>query len=426
MKKISFRTIILTIAFFLSMFSLLLLNWISNTDIVAKVNIISLILLVVLFYKNIKITKKDIVLLFTLAAYVLINLVFTSQHKYFFQYFVMQTLIPFMSVIMVINLSKDKETLKKYIINPSFIIMNIYYFINVLVIFRQIQDPTFMLRNFTNNTFYIDHLDGFFGGNGTHKLAFFQLFCLFLNSLFFTDENKKKRIASKVLFVLVLITSCYVSVYNDNRMYFFLLIIFIAPMLKKFSFGRIKNKTIRINKKNILKTMIILISTIAIFFGLYFENSNFRNFIKEDLYEQYIERTINKVTGSIKENNNSSEERIELLEYAVNEGKIIGKGIGSVNTGTANNIKKHFALNDINIRVYTGGIVFALLMIYIYSHYYGTLFINKSLLMRIYLFITVLISAIYFQPFTYPVQTMIFSNVYLLMAMKLNEKQEKE
>lgn len=421
MKKERINYIILAVAFFLSMFSLLFLHWYNNKEIVTYINIIVAPLLLILHVNNSKIRRNDLLVIFITILYIIINLMFTNEHKYFETYIIKQTIIPFISVLITINMSKDNEKLKENIIKPSFIIFNIYYIINTLIILKQIQNPSFMLRNYTTNNFYLDHIDGLLGANGTHKLAFFQLFCLYLNILFFKNKNKYIRKFSKIMFIFVLISSCYVSVYNDNRMYFFLILIFLLPLIKVFKNKKIKNKKTYINYEKFMQILIAIIFVLTVTFTLDRLNNKFHTVIKEEIYEKYIIRTYKQLTGSINKNTKEKkEERIELFKFSLEEGKIIGKGIGSILPSQGNEIKKHLGLNDINIRLYSGGILFALIMIVLYTHFLLKLYNNKKIIFKLYLFITVLISAIYFQPFTYPSQTMIYCMVYLLMSRTLN------
>ena len=428
MKKDDITYGILIGIYYLSMFSLLFLKWFNNKEIVTYVNIIGFGLIFILNLKNIKIKSNDLIVVFLLLNFLTINLMFTSEHNYFFSYLIMQTIIPYFSVMFTMLLLKDKEKLKKYILKPSFFILNIYYIVNFWIILKQIDNPSFMLRNFTTNTFYMDHIDGLLGANGTHKLAYFQIFCLFLNTVFFTSKIRIVRVISKIMFWFILITSCYVSVFNDNRIYYFLIIIYFIPFVK-LVLGKSKNKSRKkINGKKLIKIFVTIVLICTLTGTLYKTNKKFNTFLRNEIYEKYIYKTYNKISGSMNEGNSSSEERVELLKYSISEGKIIGKGIGAIRPANANDIKKHFALNDVNIRIYNGGIIFAILMVLTYTYSYLKYFKIKHnrLILRLFITISVIVASFSFQPFTYPAQTMIFSLVYLLIAFQTNDNRVEE
>lgn len=430
MKKEKFAYIILIVNFYLSMFSLLFLKWISNSDILYYTNVLCTILILLINFSNIKFKRSYINLLFIFLIYAIINLLITPNHTYFISYFVKQTIIPFLSVILTISLISDEEQMKKKILTPSFILFNLYYIINFLIILKQIENPSFMLRNYTANNFYKDHIDGLLGANGTHRLAYFQLFCLYLNIMFFDSKNKMFRLMSKIMFIFVLITSCYASVFNDNRMYFFLVVIYLIPFI---NFGRLfkKKDTKRlVNGKHIMKAIMVIIAAFLLFFLAFNISEKFNDFVKTQIYEEYILKTYNKVTGSINDENSGKEERVELLRYAINEGKMTGKGIGVVTPGNSDIVIKHFGLNEMNIRIYSGGIIFAIIILIIYTKTYSEAFKNvtsiRKIFIKLYLLVTIILSSIYFQTFTYPTQTMIFSAIYLLMAYKYNQSNKVE
>ena len=160
MKKINIYNLLSTISYYTVIFCILILNWALYLS-PKKIIICSTIILAIIKIKKIKTLKisSALIPIILLLFYVLINYIFTKNHIYFKDAFISHTIYPFFSILYIlILLQNDDIFLKKKIYYPSLIIFNIYYLINTVIILKQIQNPTFMLRNFTTNNFYLDHL----------------------------------------------------------------------------------------------------------------------------------------------------------------------------------------------------------------------------------------------------------------------------
>ncbi len=403
---------IIICAFILMCISVFFLRWYNNSNLIAYVGILSSAALLILFPNKNKIEFQNILTIFIFIIYILINLLFTYKHDYIFDELFIRTFMPFCILFFFTKFFNDKKVLAK-VKNPIFIIFNLYYLINTFIIFKQINTKGFMVRNFSTNTYYPDQIDGLFGTNGTHRLCIFYLICLYLNLLFFNDKNIVKSKISKVMFIFIMITSLYVSAFNDNRMYYLLLIIFLIPIFYK----KIK-LTKKIKFKKIMKVLLTATISISTIFILYNNNEKIRSFININIYENNIKKTIDKANNSRIESTQKKEERLELTKYAINNGNGygIGKGIGSIILYGDPNLPKHFGLCETTNRIYTGGIIYLLMIIYIYSKYIYTLINSKKLSIYIYILLTLLTFSLYARIFTLFDETFLISLLYLFIA----------
>ena len=407
-KKINLYSVVSMISFYIMLSIILFFKWYNDSNPQVAI-LISTFLLSALSIGSLKIEKgySYIYILITIfILYIIINILFTAQHEYLFESLFMHTLLPLLCVVYFILLNKNKTSfVKKRILNPLFYILNLYYIINFFIILKQINTPGFMIRNFSNNTFYLDQIDGLLGTNGTARLMFLNIICLFINYIFFKTENKRKRIFSKIMFIFILITSCYVSIFNDSRMYYFILILYLFPLFA----NKIKNIKNILNPKRII--YVLIISTV--FLLIYNFNEKVHRLVYNGIIESYFIRTFE---GIKKEDDKShKEERIYLLEIAMNnkKGYGIGTGIGSINSN-GEEINKHFGLNDCNVRIYTGGVIYLILIILLYSSGYQIIMSTNKHSSFIYTFICLLIISFYTQIFTYTDKSLLISMIYFL------------
>ena len=412
MIKFKFERYLLNGSFFIMCISVFFLRWYINSSLVVYIACFSTLILTIFRSKE-KFKFKDIIVLFILLIYVSLNLLFTSNHTYFFDDFVYHTLFPMSILIFFTNYFNSNFNLKKFI-TYFFYLINIYYIINNYIVLKQINVPGFMIRNFSDNNFYLDQISGFFGTNGTHKLCIFFIVSLYLNILFFKSNNKINRVISKIMFLYILITSIYVSSYNDNRIYFILLILFLLPFLYK----NINIKILK-NRKKLASIIIIVCSLIVSIFFLYNTNESFKLFVNNDIYEKYILKTFNRFNNVNSTSNKKGEERIELTIYALEKGNglFLGKGIGSIITYSDPNLPKHFGLNESTLRIYTGGISYLFLLIYVYYHHYSKIIKKEknNLLLKLYLFGTITFLSLYSRIFTNFDETFLISIMYIFI-----------
>lgn len=423
-KKINIYNIIYFLSFYAILFCILFLKWFNNSSPDKFILIATCILLIMNVKNHNKhINKKQylhFILLMITILYIIINILFSDSNKYAMSYLIDFTLIPYMSLSFIAMLkSKQNKELENKILNSLFWILNIYNIVNIFIISKQISTPGFMVRNYTSNTFYTDMIAGLLGANGTHKLTLFYLICLFLNIYNFDDNKKYKRISAKIFFTITLISSLYISNFNDNRTYYFILLVYMLPLIIKYIRKNfIRNK---IQKYKILKLMIFIPGIILSLNILYNNNADFKNIIDETV-KKNIERTFGNISRT-SDNEKGGEERLELLKFALNEGNgySIGTGIGSIPV-TGDTVSSHFGINDCNVRIYSGGIIFLLLIILVYTNRIYQLFDKKNNYYRVFIIITLIILSFYTQVFSYCDKTILAMFIYYIIAAIENKK----
>ena len=409
MKKNNIYLIISIVSFYIILFYILFLKWAINASVSPIVCVSTALLFMINFKKNIKMIKtKYIIIALSFLFIILLNLLFTYEHTYFYGNIVNAILMPFLSALyFVLIIQNEKEKLYKYIFKPSFFILNFYYIINFFIVLKQISTPGFLLHNFTTNSFYLDHVDGLIGANGTAKLMLFNIICINLNLSFSYSKNSKISKFSKFMFIFTLLSSCYVSLMNDSRMYYILLLLFMLPIFIKISKGNFNITKFNIN---VIRVIVIVIVMLFASLVLYSNNSEFKNLIDKNFIDNYFNRTVQDIGTS------GNEERVRLLKIAVEngDGLKLGKGIGSLPFDGSGYVK-HFGLNDFNVRIYNGGIIYVIILLAVYATIYeGILHLNsKQYLFRIYYFIILLILGLYTQVYTYCDKNILLSLIFI-------------
>lgn len=412
MKNIKVFEFISGLTLFLVFFSILFLNWYNNTNpsYFLVFGVFALIFLILINKKISKANFKIFLYVFIFILYIFINIILTNNHTYFWESMINYTFIPFMSAIFYLIIKKNND----YFINNKllkwmFIAFNLYYFINSIITIIQIYNPGFLVHNWSNNTFYLDQICGFIGTNGTGRLMLFNIICIFINYIMINNIRFKK--ISKIMLTYIIISSCYISIYNDSRMYFFLLLLFLFPLF--FENERLKKKSRNFNK------IIILVVIFIIFSFIYLVSDDVHEIVYNKLINPYINRTINNV--NISNLNNSSEERIVLIKRIINktDNIVIGNGIGSI-SHNGNEINRHLGLNDYNIRLYSGGIVYVILITIIYNIVFSSYCKSRmNFYNKIYNLIIIIILAFYTQIFTYVDKSFLISTIFYLNSIIL-------
>lgn len=418
------------ISFYAVFFCILFLRWYANLSPDKFIAIFTAFLILILFSnKNIFFREKfnfkfcELLILILFVIYIFFNIFLFPNGLYIVSYLLNFTIIPFFALLFV-SLSSmiKKDNFYKYILLPFFWIINIYNFINFFVILKQIDTPGFLVRNFSENTFFKDMINGFVGYNGSSKLSFIYLICLFISYLFFNNKNRLISKFSKFFFCFTLFTSLYVSLFNDNRFYYFLLFLFFLPFLKRFfdeNFSNLK----KIPKKT-FKIFLIVFMFILSFFLIYHFNSSFK-IVVDDIFYKNFTRTYNNIIRSSK-NVYGGEQRIELLRYIFDEdfNIFLGNGIGSIPViGEGDNLPRNFGLNDINVRIYSGGLIFYFGLLFLYFVFILRMFSEKSFFIKIYLFFMLIFLSFYTHVFAYGDKVFLIMFTFYFLSLNLNKKE---
>ena len=238
---------------------------------------------------------------------------------------------------------------------------------------------------------------------------------------FFNDKKKYIRTLSKFFFTIILIISCYISLFNDSRMYYFILLLIMLPFFTKYF--------INIVLKNIKKIMLTLL-LILMALSLYTFNKNIHELVDEKIINGYLDKTVKGFKNNDSNSEKNKEERLILLEKAIEDGDglHLGKGIGAL-PGDGGEYVRHFGLNDFNVRIYNGGIIFVIVVISVYTIYIEKIIYNdkKNIKGRFYIFLILTILGAYTQIFTYEDKSILIALIaFMSRFCKKNNDNKKE
>lgn len=424
MKKINFITFTLICTFYFCILGILLLYWLIGKSYITYA-ILLCILIVILTTRKLERKYTNIIYLFSLLLTIIcFNLLIPVNRPYLYSALFSSTLFPLLVPIYLICI-KQNTNLSNKIIKSLFWIFNIYCFINFFIMLEQINVKGFMVHNRSKNNLYLDMITGLVGQNGTHKLTFLFISTIYLDYYYLI--NKKGILKKVATFFLIfnIFSSIYISTFNDNRTFYFILPFSLFPILYvNLFYGRV-SKTIGIKKKTIIKILLSICCLILSFFIFYKTNIAFKKFVDKSIVEQYFERTIKKFNES-SSSTGQGEERIELLKYSLkNTNLLIGKGIGTIHMISDATVPKHFGLNDVNIRIYTGGIFFEIVILLIYIQFYKYFFKNTNFF-NIFIVIFVIICSFYTQAFSQIDKTFYITLSMFIMSFCINNKMEEK
>ena len=248
-------------------------------------------------------------------------------------------------------------------------VLNVYYFINFIVILFQ-RDGTYFLMpvDRIENIYYQDHLAGLLGIEGTHRLALFTVFIVLLNVryLMINVRNHKVKYGIVIYTIFIIITAFYTSALNDNNMLFLLLPLIILAFYM-FTPGSSRGK--------IFNSMLIVF---VIFAVLYFVSSS--SYIA-DILGSRIGSVLNNVLETIG-GSQTADERMIYLVYVFSQlnGWLLGSGFGTLQMRQDPGIValgyqyRNWGMSDISPFIAMGGLIFYIGILLFYSN---VLFSNK-------------------------------------------------
>ena len=218
----------------------------------------------------------------------------------------------------------------------------IYMWINSLIILLQWKIPYFLMNrsaiNSVGNLTYHDQLTGFIGINGTTRWNI--LSCIIILYLLL-NTNNGKDIAKTIIFIAI---SLLISMINSARAF-----LIMMPLFVLFYYVVIKRKSIKI----ILKYIGYVILVLTAVFVLYRSN----NFIREFIDDLFYDKVRIYTTGDLAKMARANDDRAVAINYAINQGGLYGKGIGSIPMHYSNVIVKYMGLNSASSFIYMIGIV---------------------------------------------------------------------
>lgn len=358
--------------------------------------------------------KSDLITICTVITMLFINILINGKGNQFVTNGILYGVGNLLIIKFFVQLFQTKKQYMQNIFVPKLRkIFNIYFWINSIVMYKQLNGTYFLMRYYENNSMYEDHITGFIGASGTHRLTLFWIALLIFNINYYLENRKRTVLIITVIQLTYMIT---ISAYNDNTIFYFLM-----PLVLVELYGvRIVQK---IKLKKIFSILIITFILISIFNYLKTLNSELNEFLNT----RVLEKTYQLVDSE--KNYNDDEERIELFKYALEYGNgyKFGMGIGNVSYADSR-LPNHFGMSEISIKTYEGGLVYLFELILLYSAYIYILIINnnefkrKKLLFAI-IFLNVVIMAAYTQIFRIP--QLIEGMVLISIGVKVSKNSEE-
>lgn len=387
--KLNFSDKILIIYFILQ---ILLFNWLFNRNFYKYMLLLytfNLFIFIIKLRKKfpLKFNITDLIILLFSFGIIGINISQNGVHNNFFRGIFDYAFGNIFIIIYFAYIINNKtKSLEKFIVKYLSIVLNLYFFINVPIIIKQIDGNGFMMRFTQYNPFYTDHITGMIGESGTHRLTFYWIVLTLLNIYIYQKYKNKTMfwiIISQVVFMII------ISSYNDNTAFYYVFPIIISQFFIKELF-QVKIKTI--GKGIILVIITIMIST-------YLINHN------EQLNKFYNSRIVEKYQQYLsKDEYKDDEERIALFKYALKYGNgyKFGSGIGSISYYGDEQLPKHFGMSEISSKVYEGGIIYLATIIIVYAYCTKAIFniSDKSRMRNFILFILISMNYLFLAMYT--------------------------
>ena len=333
-------------------------------ETVNKVIAVAIIILAFLsFVKNRRIEKK---IHFSWSILFLIGLIVLNGYFYgvggAYLSNILMLLYPFVFMLYITwYINKYEQCAFDTLVKWKYII-NIYFIVNILVLFVQIKGVEFMWGyTTTENQSAVDKMSGLFGYSMTATLCFFSVFVVAYNMVISRTIGSKTRRKVFITYnVCLTLLMAYISTQNDNVMYFFFLPLTIIILLLSIY----KLSTL----SGILKFFIIILSFTII--------GSLLLLIIPDLFSKLYDSIFFKFTGAIEHMydgasvTHGSMERLALLVYGLQHanGWHMGEGLSYSGIYTPNTYGfVHFGNANIGAIVCLAGIWFFVILVYIYS-----------------------------------------------------------
>lgn len=236
-------------------------------------------------------------------------------------------------------------------LNFLFSFLNGYVVINDIIIVIQYFVPFFLMNTVAirsvNNGAYFDQLTGFFGINGTTRWDLWTVALIILNFYIgFSRKNKKIIRYNLVLFF----ASALICMLNSARSF-----LIIAPATTLTYLFLIRK--IHITKR--VKQVILVLMMLFLAFTVYLVNPYVNHFVNDLITDKVAIYFSGDVAYMVAAN----DDRAVATYYAVENGRILGAGIGSIamhstNIGvtSTNKVVKYMGLNSASSYIYMVGI----------------------------------------------------------------------
>lgn len=295
--------------------------------------IVSMLVINGLFYGNNSIFKSNILIMF----YPLMNMFYLTYY-----------------------IKKYQDSFYRKMIQLRYVI-NIYFIINIIVMFIQLQGDYFLVGVVTQeNPMYEDLISGLLGYSMVASVCYFSVFVIIYNIVIsYTVKNHFRKKIFIVYIVWLIFIMAYLSMQNDNVQYFaFLPLALIVMMLSRNRLNTVNGV------QKVLLIVLVCVLGITMTLGLV-----------PSLFEMLNDSVLYKFTGAIEHMydgasvTHGSMERLALVVYGLTHanGWGLGKGFAYAGVFTPYTFGfVHFGNANIGAFVCLGGIWFYFAVIYLY------------------------------------------------------------
>lgn len=230
-------------------------------------------------------------------------------------------------------------------------ILNIYFFVNILIVLIQAKTETFLMNKFLGyNPAPFDHMDGLIGANGVGVLNFLWITTLLFNLYFYIRSRKK---AALILFLVEFSLMFFVSKLNDNKMFL------LTTALIFLTFYIIKGFKIKL-KISFLKVSLFYF-VLPIILSLLILNPA----IIKTVENSALMVGSFSFGGSTTPDPNNERAYLNYLAFNKYNANILGIGLQNVDMADQS-IHVHLGINSSSLLLIQGGIIFLFSVIHFY------------------------------------------------------------
>lgn len=251
-------------------------------------------------------------------------------------------LMALFSLLYIFSFYKANPVRCKKYIETTCKILSVYMWINSVIILIQYKVPYFLMNRSTialvGNSAYFDQLTGFIGINGTTRWNI--LTCIII--LYYITEAKNRRDWIKAAIFVVL--SVLISMINSARSF-----LVMMPLFVIFYYVLVKKKSVKLVLKY-CGAVVLSLATIAITYNL---NGFVKNFIDDLFFDKVAIYSSRNLAYMVSAN----DDRAVAINYAIQQGGLFGKGIGSIPMHFANSYVKYLGINSTSSFIYMLGII---------------------------------------------------------------------
>ena len=387
-------TFIEKIILWMFVMDLLIGKWIFNISENRYIYSIIIVYFIYMFItKKYNIEKSDLISITIIVVILYINILVNGKNGNFFSYGILFGVGNLLIIKFFIQLfQSNRRYMKEVFIVKLRKVFNGYFWINSIVMYKQLNGTYFLMRHYQNNPMYEDHITGFIGASGTHRLTLFWIALIVFNINYYLDSKRKTTLLTVIIQLIYMII---MSAYNDNTIFYVLM-----PLILVEVYG------IRLVKKIGIKKLFLVVVATIIFINTF----NYLKTVNVEVDSFLSTRVSEKICqlANSEDENIDDEERIELLKYSLKYGNgyKFGVGIGSVSYSDSR-LSRHFGMSEISIKTYEGGLIYLFELILLYSTYMHMLIcrrnsIRSKIILFIIVFFNILMMASYTQIFRIP------------------------